>query len=104
MLKRNQKNTLDSWIIEGCKHRICENKQINRGNEFVLAGLRVLDKTNVRFLDHSTLPTVRAETQVEKTKRSSSIIKKAEDDKSKNLKKGLISIDISTFFQQTMKF
>ena len=87
MLKRNQKNKLDSWIIEGCKHRICGNKQINRGNEFILAALRVLDKTNVRFLDHSALPTVMAGAQVEKTKRSSSIIKKVEDVKSKNVKK-----------------
>ena len=87
ILKTNQKNKLDSWIIEICKHRICGNKQINRGNEFVLANPIVLDTANVRFIDHSTFPTARAETQFEKTKRSSSIIEKGEDDKSKNVKK-----------------
>ena len=87
MLKRNHKNKLDSWIIEACKHRICGNKQINRGNEFVLAALEVLDKSNVRFLDNSTSPNVRGETQAEKTKRSSYIMKKEENDKSKKAKK-----------------
>ena len=86
MLKRNHKNKLDSWIIEACKHRICGNKENIRGNEFVLAALSVLDKSNVRFLDNSISPNIRAEAQVEKTKRSSSIMKKAENDKSKNVK------------------
>lgn len=88
MLKGNQMNKLDSWIIDACKHRICGNNQINRTNEFVLAALRVLDKNGIRFLDDSTSPNVKVDPQVEKTKRSSPIINNAKEDKSKNVEKG----------------